>query len=416
LSTAINKLPMTVRFMNKVGAGAATFGWDMAPLDANSFLDKAVQETGLSDFGGDEFREPLGVLINSLEKEAQLTLLGRMAARADIQRVLAYRLKLVDLCKRHPEIEQGAVTQPIMVIGPPRTGTTIFHDLLAMDPDNRVPLTWECAHPLPPPETATYLTDPRIAAQDKELAQVDKLVPAFKSMHPMGAQRAQECTVITSYAFASMMYNTEFNVPSYEDWVMEADMNAALAFHHKFLQVLQWKAPGVRWALKTPQHLWHFDQVLRQYPDALVVQTHRDPARILVSISSLVAMLRTMCSDHVDISEIARNYARGLALGYKKAMDFRRSGQLPPGQVYDLYFKDFMSDQVGAVRSAYEHFGLELSDHAASAIQGFIDDHPHDKHGKHSYSLADVGMEETELREMFRDYREFFQIPEESIQ
>lgn len=409
------KLPLGVRMLNLAGRSAATFGWQIAPLHAQSFIDKAVEETGLSDYGGSDFKEPLGRLIDSLENEAQLSLLGRMAARGDIMRCLSYRLKLVELCKQHPEIEQAPIKRPIMVIGPPRTGTTIFHDLLAMDPANRAPLTWECAHPLPPPEAATFLTDPRIAAQDAELAQVDKLIPAFKTMHPMGAQRAQECTVITTYAFASMMYNTQFNIPSYEDWVTEADMSAALAFHHKFLQVLQWKAPAERWVLKTPQHLWHFDQVLKQYPDALVVQTHRDPARILVSISSLVATLRTMCSDHVNITEVARGYARELARGYKKAMEFRRSGLLPDNQIYDLYFKDFMSDQVGAVANVYQHFGIDFSAEASTAIQGFIDANPHDKHGSHQYNLASVGIEENELREMFRDYRDFFQIPEEEI-
>ncbi len=409
------QLPLALKLVNLAGKGLNGIGLEPVGLNAEALMDNAVKETGLSDFG-DDISEGLQRLLDSLENEAELTTFGRLVAKGDIKRCLEYRLKIIDLCKQHPEIEQQAVRAPIMVIGPPRTGTTIFHDLLAMDPATRVPLTWECAHPIPPPEEATYLTDPRIAAQDKELAQVDKLVPAFKTMHPMGAQRAQECTVITTYAFASMMYNVQFKVPGYEHWVTGADMSSALAFHHKFLQVLQWKKPGERWALKTPQHLWHVDQVLRQYPDALVVQTHRDPARILVSISSLVAMLRSMCSDHVDIKEVAMAYARELARGYERTIEFRKSGQLPEKQVYDLYFRDFMSDQLQAVRDVYDHFGLNLSDEAAGNIQQFLDSNPADKHGKHSYRLADIGMSEDEVRGLFRNYQEHFDIPVESIQ
>jgi hypothetical protein len=179
--------------------------------------------------------------------------------------------------------------------------------------------------------------------------------------------------------------------------------------------VLQGKAPGERWALKSPQHVWHLQHVHREYPDALFVQTHRDPVRVLVSIASLVATLRRLASDEVSLARVAEYYATALAKGYDNTVAYRRSGKLPESQVVDLYFSDFMQDQVGTVRRAYEHFGLELSDPAARAMQSFLDDNPADKHGKHLYRFADIGMDEQEVRAMFRGYQSYFDIPSEQV-
>jgi hypothetical protein len=409
------RMPLPIRLLNAAGRGADALGWQPIDLRLGTLLKKAMDSTGHTDFGGEEFRRPLALLLDSLEREARLSLLGRMVARSDLLRTLENRLRLVDLLKQHPEITEQPVERPIFVVGPPRSGTTIFHDLMMMDPDNRVPLSWETAHPIPPPETATYRIDPRIARVQADLDRVDKLVPDFKKMHPMGAQRAQECVAITTHDFASMIYQVQFNVPTYDRWVGDHDMHSALRWHRRFLQVLQWKAPGKRWVLKSPQHLWHLQYVHREYPDALFVQTHRDPVRVLVSIGNLTATLRRLASDQVKVEEAATYWAEALARGYNNTVAYRRSGKLPEDQVIDLYFKDFIGDQVGTVRRAYQHFGLELPDTAAQAMQSFLDENPADKHGKHLYSLADTGMDERSLRELFSNYQSYFDIPEEEV-
>jgi hypothetical protein len=408
-------LPLPVRLLNLAGRGAHAIGLKPVDLSVDKLLQTARDNTGLSDFGEDDFRAPLALLLDGLEKEAQLSLLGRIIAKSDLVRTLENRLGIVELFKRHPEIAELRIERPIFVVGPPRSGTTIFHDLLVMDPDNRVPLTWETARPLPPPETATYRTDPRIAQAQAELDNVDKLLPQFKTMHPMGAERAQECVTMTSHDFTSMIYFVQFYVPTYDRFVIDCDMRSALKWHRRFLQVLQWKKPGVRWALKSPQHLWHLQHIHREYPDALFVQTHRDPAKIVISTSNLAAHLQGMASDHADIGRVTRYYAKALAQGYNNTVAYRKSGALPESQVVDLYFRDFMADQVGTVRRAYEHFGMTLSDSAAKAMQAFLDANPADKHGKHLYSLANTGMEEAELRALFTDYEAYFNVPRESL-
>jgi len=408
-------MPFPVRLMNLAGRGVNALGLQPINLSLDHLLQKATDNTGLEDFGENDFREPLSLLLDGLEKEADLSLLGRIMARTDLVRTLENRLGFVDLFKRNPEIAEQTIERPIFVVGPPRSGTTIFHDLLVMDSDNRVPLTWETSRPLPPPEAATYRTDPRIAQTQADLDQVDKLLPEFKKMHPMGAERAQECVTMTRYDFTSMIYLVQYFVPTYDRWVVECDMRSALKWHRRFLQVLQWKAPGKRWALKSPQHLWHLQHIHREYPDALFVQTHRDPVKIVISTSNLAAHLQGMGSDQADVRKVTRYYAQALAQGYNNTVAYRKSGMLPENQVVDLYFRDFMADQVGTVRRAYNHFGMDLSDNAAAAMQSFLDENPANKYGKHEYSLANSGMEEAELRALFTDYEAYFKVPREAL-
>lgn len=409
------KIPLPVRLLNRAGGGLGAIGIQPVSLTIDKLLATARKNTGLKDFGEDDFREPLAMLLRGLEDEAQLSTLGRVIARTDIVRTLENRLGIVDLLKKHPEIEEQPIVKPLFVVGPPRSGTTIFHDLLVMDKDNRIPLAWETSYPLPPPEAATYKTDARITKASADLDRVDQLIPEFKKMHPMGAQRAQECVTMTAIDFTSMIYAVQYFVPSYDWWVVEHDMESALKWHRRFLQVLQWKHPGKRWALKSPQHMWHIEYIHREYPDALFVQTHRDPVKTVVSMSNLAAELQSLASDHADLPRMAKYYAKALAKGYNNTADYRSSGKLPESQVVDLYFRDFLQDQVGTVRRAYEHFDLTLSDEAARAMQGFLDDNPADKFGKHVYTLAKTGLDLEEIREDFSRYETYFKVPREEI-
>ena len=407
----MSALPLPVRLMNLAGRGAGALGLRPVELSADALLSQARRNTGLEDFGENNFRAPLDMLLRELAEAAGLSLMGRMIARADLVRTLENRLGIVELLKHHPEIEAQPVARPIFVVGPPRSGTTIFHDLLAMDPDNRVPLSWEVSYPLPPPERATYDSDPRIERCQRELDRVDRLLPEFKRMHPMGARRAQECVAFTSLDITSMIYFVQFYVPGYDRWVADCDMRSALKWHRRFLQVLQWKCPGERWALKSPQHLWHLEHIHREYPDALFVQTHRDPIKTVISTSSLTAVLQSLSSDNVSMPAI-----ESLARGYDNTVRYRRSGAIPEAQVVDLYFRDFMGDQVGTVRRAYKHFGLTLHDDTTRRMQAFLDDNPADKFGKHLYHLADTGLDLDELRAMFANYETYFDIPRETVE
>jgi hypothetical protein len=405
--------PLGLRVFNRTGGALRSLGLPIADLEANALFDRARRLTGLSDFGDPFFREPLRVLLDAFETEAELNMLGRVIARTDIVRLLQNRLRMADVLNHYPEISSGEIRQPIFIVGLPRTGTTILHELMAQDPANRVPMTWEVMYPWPPPERATYETDPRIAAVEKHFSGVDRLIPNFKQMHPMGARLPQECVVLASHDFASMLFSTTHMVPSYQAWLDHADLRWVYAAHRRQLQYLQWRCPAERWVLKSPGHLWALDALLAIYPDARIVQTHRDPLKVIASLANLVALLRSMSSDHIDRAAIGAEWTARLADGMQRAMDARDN--LPPdaAPIFDLQFADFIRDEIGMVRRIYEHFGLELSLEAEERMRSFLAHNPRDKHGAHRYSLEDAGLDAATERERYRFYQDRFAIESE---
>src|SRR5262245_19104394 len=250
-------------------------------LGVDALVEQARAATGLEDLGEPTWREGLERLLAALREEARLHELGRTFAAADLVSYLTNRLGIVAWRRTHPEVARAPVTPPIVIVGQGRTGTTILHDLLAQDPATRAPLSWEVDLPCPPPEAATWASDPRIAEVQARSDLTEQLIPGFRAMHPSGALLAQECVRITGADFRSVIFPTQFRVPSCARWAMyEADMAPAYRWHRRFLQHLQSRHPARRWVLKSPGHIWCLDALLAEYPDALLVQTHRDPLRI----------------------------------------------------------------------------------------------------------------------------------------
>jgi hypothetical protein len=382
-------------------------------LDEASLLARARQRTGLDDFGGEAFRDPLRRLLAAVEHEAALTLLGRVITRADVLRLLENRLRMTDTRARHPEIDAGEIRRPLFVVGLPRTGTSILHELLAQDPANRVPMTWEVMHPWPPPERATYETDPRILRVERHLAGVDRIIPGFKAMHPMGARLPQECVALTAHDFATMIYHTTHNVPSYQAWLDGADLRWVYASHRRQLQYLQWRCPAERWVLKSPGHLWALDALLAEYPDARIIQTHRDPLKVVASLTSLVTLLRSMASDRIDPLEIGVDWTERLAAGLERTMAVRDGGRCDPGQVFDVHFTRLVGNEIDTIRRIYAHFDMALSAEAERRMRRFLADNPKDKHGAHRYDLAAAGLEPAVERRRYAAYQARFGIAPE---
>jgi hypothetical protein len=411
----VARLPLPVRAWNLIGGALRRAGLPLLPLAADVLMERAAKATGLSDFGDPFFREGLEQVVASLEHEARLTALGRTIARTDLQRGLENRLRVTSVLREHPEISHGEVRAPIFIVGAPRTGTSILHELLAQDPSVRVPLTWEVMFPWPPPESASYTHDPRIARVEQHYAGIDRLLPAFKQMHPMGAELPQECAVLTAHDCATMVWHTQFNVPGYQAWFERIDQRQVYERHRRQLQYLQWRRPGMPWVLKSPQHLWTLEALFAVYPDARIVQTHRDPVKIVASLTSLCCMLRSLSSDAIDPGAIGADWAQRLAAGLRHTMEVRDAGVAPPGQVFDLHFHAFMKDPIGSVRTLYDDLGMTLSPEAESAMRGFLASNTRDKHGRHRYRLADAGLAEPAERERFAFYQERYGVPSERV-
>jgi hypothetical protein len=409
------RLPLLVRTMNAL---ARPIAGALPPLSLapEKLVREAERSASLSDFGDDDaWRRGLEAFCASLEAEAELTPLGRTIARGGILGALENRLRMTDWRRRHPEIDAERVERPVIVIGMGRTGTTILHDLLARDPNNRVPLTWEVDAPCPPPERATYASDARIAAADTRLARTDSLIPGFKTMHPMGALLPQECVSMLGTEMTSVAFQLQYRVPSYDRWLHEeADLASAYRGHRRWLQLLQWRHPG-RWVLKSPCHLWHLRALLAEYPDALLVQTHRDPLKVLSSLTSLATTLRKMASDAIDPNEIAREWSHWNAVAYELSVRARVEGWIDPARVLDLHFTDFMKDPFETLERLYAFAGLPWTPEAEAAMRAYWDSHPADEHGKHGHRFSDTGLDERTEREKVKRYVEHFGVREERV-
>jgi len=383
-------------------------------LDPELLVAQAREATGLEDLGEPTWQEGIERLVTALEDEAALHEIGVQVAAGDILTYLVNRLRVTDWHRRHAEIGSADVTPPIVIVGQGRTGTTILHDLLAQDPAHRVPLTWEVDRPLPPPQTATYDSDPRIAEVQAQLDVTEQFIPDFKAMHPIGARLAQECVRITGADFRSMIFPTQYHVPSYARWLLEhADMAPAYRWHRRFLQVLQSQHRAERWVLKSPGHVWCLGDLLAEYPHALLVQTHRDPLRIIASLASLLALLRRLASNATSIATGAAEFAPYLLEGLDRSVTARQTGIVPAARVVDVQFAAFMADPFATVHAIYERLGLELTRDAEARMRAFLAANPQDKHGRHRYSFADTGLDAGEWRARARRYQQYFDVASE---
>jgi hypothetical protein len=281
----------------------------------------------------------------------------------------------------------------------------------------RAPLSWEVERPVPAPRTETYRSDQRIAEAQAGFDLVDSIIPGFTAFHELGAQLAQEDVRMWTSEFRSMQLSLQFEVPDYNRWLLhEADMAPAYRWHHRFLQHLQSEHMADRWLLKSPAHLWQLDVLLAEYPDAVVIQNHRDPLKVIASISALGASLREMTTDAFEVERLAAQYGGDIMLGLDRAMEVRRSGVFAPGQVIDVRYQDFRKDLLGTVAGLYDQLGLELTDETFGRMRAFLDAHPGDAaNSLKRYSFDQTGLDERELRERARDYQEHFGIESEAL-
>ncbi len=381
-------------------------------FDTDSLIAEARRRTGgLEDFGSGPFLEPLGIFVDSLRGDAMLNETGNYIAKETALTHIVNRLTYVNDRKLYPEIAKQEIAKPVFIIGFPRTGTTILHDILAQDPANRAPLTWEVMFPSPPPQTATQTTDPRVATCEASFTAVRAAIPQFKAMHPMGAQLSQECVTMMGEAMCTPLFHNQFRVNGYQDWVdYTADWSHVYDFHHKQLQHLQSGHMLDRWVLKTGAHMWGLEHLLATYPDARIVFTQRHPVKSLTSYASLTALVRQLGSDHVDKVEIAADWSVRLKRALEHVWSVRMAKKYPNAIFLDVLFSDFVQNQFGVVEKIYDTFDLPMSAVGADAMRQFIADNPPGVHGVHSYDPADYGVRPEEVNDTFRSYIERFDL------
>jgi hypothetical protein len=368
----------------------------------------AVSATGWEDFGDLPYLEPLGLLVEALEREARLDEARRSQVSGTLVGLLVKRLRLVRDRALLPAIADEVVTAPIIVVGAPRTGSTHLHALLGQDPANRVPLFWEQNLPSPPPEQATYRTDPRIGQVEAAVA----LMPAdLLKRHPVAANRPEQCNLLLDWSFINFALLASYEIPTYRDWLFDADHAPAYEAHRRMLQHLQWRTPG-RWVLKYPKHLLALDTLLTTYPDARLVWTHRDPAVVLPSVASLTGYMRSPTPGY-DPVRFGREWASLEEAVLRRGLSVRDRNP-DPERDHDVHYADLMRDPIGTIEGIYAQFGMTLSSGAAAAMQAWIDSHPQREHGTHRYTAEEFGLSPDRLRRRFSFYSERFGIEPET--
>ncbi len=371
-------------------------------FSADELEDGARQATGLTDFGSSYYREGLERTVEALNNEANLNDLGRTMQHATVSNALIQRLKIIDTYKQHPEIGDEVIDGPVVVLGLPRTGTTALGQLISADPQFRCLRTWESQAPTPPPETATQHTDPRIDQTAEGIAMIEMMFPDFRATVSTEPQAATECQDLMGMSFRTFHFDGVVRVPGYVEWLMDCDMRETYTFHRDVLKLLQWRCKPNLWHLRTPVHMFALEAFVGTYPNAKFLWSHRDPAKVLGSVCSLIAYIRSWSSDYQDPEELGAEQLAWWVKGIGRAMEFRK--KFGDDRFVDVSFEDLQTDPVNTVARSYERLALEFNATARASVRDWAESHQPGHRGAHAYDLADYGLTPEQVREAFSDY------------
>jgi hypothetical protein len=372
------------------------------PLDADALHAKAIADTGLDDFGPDDYREKLDVYLAALHDIDGMHGLGVVNFFGQLSQWLKNRLLLSDLLKRHPEIHDIDLLPPVVIAGLPRTGTTHLHNLLAAAPTFRTLPYWESFEPFPLPSEAGVEPDPRLARMDIAVHVMDILMPHFALMHEMTTEHVHEEIQLLANDFSTMFMETLAHVPRWTDYYLAHDQTSTYEYLAIQLKALQFLRGGNRWLLKSPQHLEQLPVLDKVFPGTAVVCTHRDPVPVAISMVAMLTYSARMHRSPVPVEEIAAGWIDRLALMLNALV--RDRDAIAPERSIDVTFADFMADELGVAERVYGLVGEPVTDDALAAITGYLARHQRGRLGKVVTSCEMFGLDEGEMRERFAPY------------
>ena len=397
----------TLKAVNALGSLMERCGIRPFELDRRRILAKAAEAAGHA-YADSGLTEGLDQLVASIQADARLNPFGKFAFKTLLQRMADVRFKVERAIAEQPEILDEPITEPLFIIGMPRSGTTILQALLNQDAAHRSPLCWECLLPHPAPTPESYRSNNRIDTIRTEFEQLFKLVPDFRRKHYMEVDSPQECIGVMALNFTSFQFMAQAYLASYREWFLEqADQAGNFRWHRRFLQFLQ--SGGVRtsrWLLKSPVHLMRLKALFEVYPDARIIMTHRHPAYIVPSAASLISSTRSLYSNHEAVERSGREQLRLWARYFDRFLEDRRQLNRED-QIVDVLFDDFVDDQMAVVRRIYGRFGWRLDGGSAGRMEAFLRREQKDKHGKHDYSLEMIGVQGAEVEAHYRNYLDF---------
>ena len=390
----------------------------VVPLDENSLLETAKRNTGLEDFGSDEWREPFQCLIKSLNDEAELNLMGRLMTRSEILMLLEGRLRIEDTYKKHPEIDDEEIVKPVIIVGQGRSGTSFLQNVLAHNVDFGALMHWEAMFPCPPPEAESYTSDSRIDVAHKRICQWSRVTPGLDSMHEFSARLPHEDMAIMGFNFmAPSFFDCMGQVSSYDAMVFNPswDWEPAFKYHKKVLKLLQWKNPRKHWVLKDPLHFDRMSTILKVYPDACFVWPHRDPVRALASLVSIIGTIQWGRSDHPfkggSLEYMTDPFAS--AARFNSVLDQIERNEIPASQLFNLNYKDLVANPVGQVEKMLSQFDIELSAAGRQSMQQYLSDNPRDAMPPQQFNAGSPEAIQR-AKQAFDRYQKYFNVPTES--
>lgn len=377
----------------------------MAIPNKDVLIAEAREQTGLSDFGDDWFFGHIDALIPALNGQADLSAAGEFGARHMIVSALARRLSHVELLRQHPEILDEKVHVAALLTGLPRTGSTLFHRMLAAT-DGLTAVRWyEAQNYVPLPGETRGDPAPRKDAAKQILAYMLDAIPELMSIHPMSIDQPDEEVIILGQLFSSSMIEASYYVPDYAAWLSEQDAMPAYRDLTEILQSLQWQAPtrtGKSWVLKTPGHLMAMETALAAFPDAKVVMTHRDPVATVPSYCSMMASLYKLGSDTIDKQRVGAFWNHRLLAWLEHFMSVRAGADA--SRFLDINYADLLTDPVAAGRKALTHAGVEMSAHADAEMHQWLEENKRENRAAHAYTLDEFGLSEDQIKADFGAY------------
>ena len=378
-------------------------------MTVDDLVARACERAGHDDFGGESWRAGLQLLVDSCESAPGVNPGGREFVYGQFVDALWNRLRVVDYVKCHPEVLDRPVERPLVVLGLPRTGTSLASYLLDQDPLRRSLLTWEAQDSIPPSAPDTLRTDPRCL---KKKAELDVLAEGLKAaniplVHWDEADGPTECLFVQNQDFKAYLWEAFMPTPAYAEWLLQTDMSTAYAYERMVLQVLQSRAPGT-WSLKMPSHAVHIETLLATYPDVRIVWAHRDPFKSAASFLRLNYLSRAATGAEIDVATTVSNVLRQLAAHVDRPLAAR--GRIGDDRFFDLHYAELMRDPIAVMRSLYDWAGDDLAAPTERAMLGWLDAHPQDLHGVAPYSLDGSGVTRADLEPIFNEYLSVFDI------
>ncbi|MEO6716908.1 MAG: sulfotransferase [Novosphingobium sp.] len=377
--------------------------------------DIVAKELGTTDFGPADYQPGLQVMLESMDYDAHFHEAGRRLAWGQVIGVLRSRASAIASMKANPGFDAKPILDPVVIVGVPRTGTTALHRLMAVDPRFQGLQTWLIDNPMPRPPIEHWGEYPvfrkTVAGLDAHYA----ATPEARAAHHRAAEEVHECCMILWHSFNSNIWACgNWASPTYDAWRQCQQEDAAYEYYYKCVQLIGSNEPDKRWLLKNPGHIEQLELLFAIYPQARVIQTHRDPAR---AIPSLCALLMHAYPHYEEGRREQRAHNMLTREVAKWARDIRRSDKVRekhPGQVLDVVHADFHGQPMAVLERIYDFIGMDIDDNLRSAFARRIEDKPELRHGVHKYDLADFGMSAERVREQFGDYVQRFDLVEKS--